>query len=144
MAGYMEVIRQELSMPKLDSKPFPKSPKPSTKFREHGKDVVPQYSVLNDEYVLCMKGPWDDGKGKMRIKDNMQIPGPVARSMEIAFVDTSKIINYLDVFNLTTRNVSSLIQEQLKEVFPPITLDDSSDDIMVSRQKIDALQSCLC
>ena len=139
----MEVICQELlSTPKYVDKQYPKPPKPSPKFREHGKDVIPPYSVLNAEYILCLKGNnFDENKNKSRVKDNMQLPGPVARSLETSFVDTAKVVNYLDVFNLTARNISGQLQDLLKDTLPSVDLESSADEISISRQKLDTVHS---
>ena len=77
------------------------------------------------------------------MKDNMQLPGPVARSLETSYVDTAKVVNYLDVFNLTARNISGQVQDLLKDVLPSFDLDSSADEITISRQKVDNVHSTI-
>ena len=83
LAGYMEVLRQDiLNLDRLDDKVFPKPPRLSPKFREHGKHVMPGFSIVNADYILCLRGlNYDETKNRRSIKDSILIPGPIAKSM---------------------------------------------------------------
>ena len=142
LAGYMDILRQDLlSSGRLDfEKVFPKPPRSSPKFKEHGPDVMPNFAVVNADFILCLKGlDYDEVKNRRNIKDSILIPGPVSRTMEIANVDTFRITNYLDIFNVTIMNIAIQVQDQLKDLFPQPSLDDSNDVITISHKQLDTL-----